>query len=82
MKEAFEWKSCPLCVEATVDPMSLFAGQSLWRAVNKLGLLGQHKSKAINNITDAAVKMTSWLWFKQGDFISHSEKSWDWIDPG
>lgn len=53
----------------------VFAGQSLWRAVRRVGLPALHNSKAISSITDAAEKLPRWLWFKQGGFSSHSEKS-------
>ncbi|KAI4871602.1 hypothetical protein NFI96_006464 [Prochilodus magdalenae] len=52
------------------DPIEVgcrgFAGQSLCRALKRLGIRGLHTRKAIEKITDAAERASRWLWIKRG----------------
>ena len=80
MEEAYERKSAKYEELASVcrskgwrtwcDPIEVgcrgFAGQSLCRALKRLGIRGLHTRKAIGKITDAAERASRWLWIKRG----------------
>ncbi|XP_075343502.1 uncharacterized protein LOC142401936 [Odontesthes bonariensis] len=52
-----------------------FAGQSLIRALKMLGLKGLQNRRAIKNISDAAEKVSRWLWIKRGDLWANALKT-------
>jgi len=44
-----------------------FAGQSLCRAYNTLGITGATRQRAIKLVTEAAEVASSWLWIRRGE---------------
>ncbi|KAJ8014600.1 hypothetical protein DPEC_G00017320 [Dallia pectoralis] len=44
-----------------------FAGQSLCRAYNILGITGASKRRAIKEVTEAAEVASRWLWLRRGE---------------
>ncbi|XP_067284127.1 uncharacterized protein [Pseudorasbora parva] len=44
-----------------------FAGQSLCRAYNILGIIGASKRRAIKEVTESAEVASRWLWIKRGE---------------
>lgn len=56
---------------ARCDPIEVgcrgFAGQSLCRAYNILGIIGASKRRAIKEVTESAEVASRWLWIKRGE---------------
>lgn len=44
-----------------------FAGQSLCRAYNILGIIGASKRRAIKEVTESAEVASRWLWIRRGE---------------
>lgn len=44
-----------------------FAGQSLWRLLSTLGIVGNTRKKAIKTICDTAVKASQWIFSKKDE---------------
>ena len=42
-----------------------FPAQSMWNTLSKLGLVGQTRKRAIQNIAQAAERASCWLWMKR-----------------
>ena len=61
-------------MEGLGDPVEVgcrgFPAQSLWSSLRLLGVIGQRRKVAIQNILQAAEKASYWLWVKR------DEKEW------
>lgn len=53
--------------ERDVSRLRGFAGQSLCRAYNILGIIGASKQRAIKEVTESAEVASRWLWIRRGE---------------
>lgn len=61
--------STAVCVHVSFDLYSGkgFAGRSLCKILNRLGITGVAKKRAIQSAREAAERATRWLWIKRTD---------------
>ena len=45
----------------------VFAGQSLGRALAKIGIVGAARVRALKDITNTVLKASKWIWLKRSE---------------